>query len=265
MAKVPSLDIPSGLEEAYFKIVQFGSNLTQDTILLKRSSPARKNYYKVGNHSLFVLWQDLYNGLSSARHIAWTAYWGTLPFGDHSGLSQYPGSGYSAFIYANAPRYQLGLDPLLDPPAFPELLYNPNFLTALGHWSLDDGATLTDKLDFSGSDGFGAGLSTEELYELVDGGTYRLIIDVGSGSGKISACIYNAEEGLDSIIEDSVIHVDGGAGVSYIDFVYHTNYFIGDQNWVVAIFAFYLDLETFSDYCCPFYGNIFSASFKRIS
>lgn len=114
--KVPDLSIPSGLEEAYMKVVQFGSASAQNVILKRRSSPARARFFYVGNRSLFIRWQSLYDSFTVTRRGHWTTFWESLPFGNHAGLNGYPGSGYSAFIYINAPRYEKGLSLLLEPP-----------------------------------------------------------------------------------------------------------------------------------------------------
>lgn len=174
MAKVSDLDIPPGLEEPYFKIVQFASASSQDRIVLRRSSPARNRFYTVGDRSLFVLWAPLYNSLSTDRHDAWTAYWESLPFGDHSGLSGWPGSGFSAFVYANAPRYEAGLDPLLDPPAA-NLIYNGSFNGNANGWDINNGAYVDHDVETTDQDFqmFQQDWPNPQFL-LVPGGTYRL-------------------------------------------------------------------------------------------
>lgn len=122
----PNIDIPPGLEEAYYNIVRILGGVNPDTIIKKKGSPAKKNYSEVGSRSLFVRWESLWATFDTNRLASWTSYWYTLPFGDHSGFGGWPGSGFSAFIYVNAPRYQLGLDPLLDPPVG-NLISNPSF------------------------------------------------------------------------------------------------------------------------------------------
>lgn len=123
------LDIPVGLEDLWNKIfrpidVEI-TNFLSSQIPVKRKS----GYMALVLRSFFVMWQSLYNSFSVGRRASWNAYWLTLPFGSHSGTNGWPGSGFSAFIYANAPRYKLGLDLLLDPPGGfgDELLVNGNF------------------------------------------------------------------------------------------------------------------------------------------
>jgi hypothetical protein len=116
MAKILGLDIPAGLEDAYFKIVQFANGSTQNQINFKNTMLSRQKISNLANRSLFVLWQDLYNGFTQLRKTAWNEYWATLPFGSLGGPDYWPGSGYSAFVYLNAPRYRAGEDLLLDPP-----------------------------------------------------------------------------------------------------------------------------------------------------
>lgn len=148
----PLIDIPAGLEEAYYNVVSFLGGNNPDTIILKRGSPARQRYSEFASISLFVKWKSLYNGLSNDQHIAWTDYWITLPFGDHGGENGWPGSGYSAFVYVNAPRYKLGQDLLLDPPSA-NLIFNGNFNGSAVGWdisggSYDDHDIITASQDF---------------------------------------------------------------------------------------------------------------------
>jgi len=126
--QVPDLSIPPGLEEAYFKVVQFGSAVGQNVILLRRSSPARSRFWTVGMRSLFVRFKSLWASFNNLRRSRWTVFWTSLPFGSHAGLNGYPGSGYSAFIYLNAPRYQRNLSILLDPPfpIFGSISFSPD-------------------------------------------------------------------------------------------------------------------------------------------
>lgn len=117
MALFDTLSIPSGLEDLFNKILALGNAGTslqfKPPVVVKTAiKKARLN-----NRSLFVLWYELYDGFSTGRKTAWTSYWGSLPFGSHTGAGGWPGSGFSAFVYANAPRYKAGLDLLLDPPA----------------------------------------------------------------------------------------------------------------------------------------------------
>lgn len=137
--RVDDLDIPAGLEESYFKVVQFGSASAQNVILLRRSPPARSRRWTISERSLFVRFQSLWALFDSARRTRWQVYWATLPFGDHGGADGYPGSGYSGFIYVNAPRYASDLALLLDPPDYPppstELFTNGSMFSNLNGWS----------------------------------------------------------------------------------------------------------------------------------
>lgn len=112
------MSIPPGLEEAFFKIFQFASATAQNRIILHRSSPARRLYSRVALRSYFVQLAPGYDLLSNSRHLAWTAYWVLLPFSSHLGQNGYPGSGFSAFVYLNAPRVKAGLSLILDPPGW---------------------------------------------------------------------------------------------------------------------------------------------------
>jgi hypothetical protein len=121
----PNIEIPPGLEEAYFGAVALLGGVNPNTIMSRKGSPAKKNFARVFSRSLFVIWESIWDSFDSTRKTAWTNYWITLPFGSHSGSSGWPGSGYSAFVYFNAPRYRDGLDLILDPPT--NLLLNGSF------------------------------------------------------------------------------------------------------------------------------------------
>lgn len=113
MPNITGLDIPPGLEDPFWATFQLGNNSLQTKLILKTAFPIRSRVNRLVLNSLFVLWQDLYNGLESACKASWEAYWLTLPFSDHGGGGGFPGSGFSAFVYLNAPRYKLGLDLIL--------------------------------------------------------------------------------------------------------------------------------------------------------
>lgn len=180
MAKIFGIDIPSGLEEAYFKILQFANSITQDVVQQKGTIPTRTRKYAWKTQSLFLLWQDLYGGFDSTRKNAWTAYWITLPFSDHGGGNGWPGSGYSAFIYVNAPRYANGDDLLLDPPAG-NLIVNGYFTDGLNNWNYDpDYATEVDNFCVFASeyyDGFNPVYIRQTIETLVFGNEYHIEFD----------------------------------------------------------------------------------------
>lgn len=141
--KLPELNIPDGLEQAFFNVVQFLGGKSGDVYISHKTKPARKYYSYIAFRSLFVKWQDLWNSFSESRKKGWTNYWATLPFGGHWGAGGFPGSGFSAFVYVNAPRYKLGQALLLDPPIYPppgtELLKNGSFTGSAQYWFLQYG------------------------------------------------------------------------------------------------------------------------------
>jgi hypothetical protein len=89
--------------------------------------------------SLFVKFKYLWEVFDVERRARWTAYWGTLPFSSHSGLGQWPGSGYSAFVYVNAPRYKNEQDLLIDPPGYLNLCVNGDLHLGVEGWFLGNG------------------------------------------------------------------------------------------------------------------------------
>lgn len=179
MAKIFGLDIPPGLEDLYYSIVQFANGTTQNQVNLKTTFFSRQKIFNLANRSLFVLWKDLYSGFTTERRHNWDVYWGTLPFGSLGGPDYWPGSGYSAFVYANAPRYRDGLDLLLDPPVSDELIYNGNFSLFGAGWLVDYGA-----VDFSGqnavfSPSLGGNFQTTEahIFTLLPDSIYHIEFD----------------------------------------------------------------------------------------
>lgn len=135
--KISGLDILPGLEEAYFKVVQFGSDVLQDTLLRRIPPPARGRRYLYRDRSYFITFEPIYDALSATVKGHWTTYWGTLPFGDHSGAGNWPGSGYSAFVWLNAPRYKRGLPLILDPYP-PSFTFNSVNTSPAGRlWAVD--------------------------------------------------------------------------------------------------------------------------------
>lgn len=178
MVKFEELDIISGLEEAFFRIWQLNDKATALAMYAKKTSPARKNFSRVGSRSYFVQLQSLYNSFTSLRRSAWDAYWNTLPFGSHAGANGYPGSGYSAFIYINAPLWKAGDDLILDPPLVTNMLINGTFDGTLDPWATGDGWLFGDDFVYINPGDWGG----VPLYQYVDGGTdgvsYKIKYDV---------------------------------------------------------------------------------------
>lgn len=130
------LDIPDGLEQLFANVVQLavsGENYIAGLTLPASSFPKKQI---LRGRSIFVALAPTYDGLSDDRKSAWTTYWATLPFGTHSGAGGWPGSGFSAFSYVNAPLYVTGADLILDAPGFGgELVLNPAFVTDDSNWT----------------------------------------------------------------------------------------------------------------------------------
>ena len=156
MAKIFGLDIPTGLEDLYYEIIMPLLTGTTGNIGTQGPQLSRAQKSNLVFRSLFVLWAPIYNALSSSRHAAWTAYWQTLPYGLHSGAGGWPGSGFSAFVKVNTPRYHAHLSLLLDPPMFDGgLVLNPQFINDLDHWevSMPDRIIVADQqLNFLADD-----------------------------------------------------------------------------------------------------------------
>lgn len=137
MALFDGLDIPPELETLFNALLSLGNNSSS---LGKRPVVSSGDTLKkrvLNNRSLFILWKSLYDGFDSTRKGAWQLYWATLPFGSHSGSNGWPGSGYSAFVYVNAPIYKVGGDLQLDPPTI-NIVVNGGFSPTPDPWDFDD-------------------------------------------------------------------------------------------------------------------------------
>jgi hypothetical protein len=139
MAKLTDFDLPEGWENLWNLIFRpFGPGW-ENSLTTKAAIKPKPSYAALILRSFFVMWESLWDSFQQSRKNAWTAYWITLPFGSHSGAGGWPGSGYSAFVYINAPRYKLGLELLLDPPGFPppgtEILINGGFTGSYSPWA----------------------------------------------------------------------------------------------------------------------------------
>lgn len=113
MAKVPDLNIPGALQEAYFNIVAFGSKLTENTIRKKRSSPARRLFFYTARFSFFIKLQPYYDALSDRQKLLWKQYWTWLDYIPYDSYGICPGSGFCSFLLLNTPLYKTQ-QPLLE-------------------------------------------------------------------------------------------------------------------------------------------------------
>jgi hypothetical protein len=193
MVRIIGLEIPQGLEDFFWEVV-FGIQGKQTfTIGMKRQLDSRIRTYKIIERSLFVKWQSLYNSFTSTRRHNWDEYWATLPFGSLGGPDYWPGSGYSAFVYVNAPRYKAGLDLILDAPLYPELVYNGNFDVDLSGWVLLNSVTFDNgkayHIGYSyPQDTTQQSTNPSHYFSIIAGKHYRLQFDIikTSGSGSVN-------------------------------------------------------------------------------
>lgn len=137
MAFFDYLDILPGLEEAYFKIVQLGSSLFGNQIVSRIPPASRARAKFVAGQSYFVQYAPTYDAFDNARKLRWTNYWLSLPFGGHGGANGWPGSGFSGFIYANAPLLRSGQDIELDPPPDTGVIVNGGFYGSSDQWAFN--------------------------------------------------------------------------------------------------------------------------------
>jgi hypothetical protein len=139
MSWIQDLNIPAGLESLFWQIFRPQTIPDIVSLVTQTKTTQKRTYGNLVARSFFVMWQSLYDSFIAARRARWTAYWLTLPFGSHSGAGGWPGSGFSAFVFVNAPRYKQGLDLLLDPPGYippgTELLINGDFTGGYSPWA----------------------------------------------------------------------------------------------------------------------------------
>lgn len=131
--KIAGADVAAGLETLYADVLGFAIG---KSAIFAPHHPSVKSATQKSKRlaaSLFLRWQSLYNGFTVIRREAWQLYWATLPFGGHNGANGYPGSGFSAFVYVNAPRLKAGLSLLLDPP----FIAAHNFIIGFGVQEID--------------------------------------------------------------------------------------------------------------------------------
>jgi hypothetical protein len=174
MAKIIGLDIPAGLEFLYSQALTLKNLLSVDIISRRTYSRSWITSILISNRSLFVRWESLWDSFASGRKNAWRDYWVTLPFGSHAGAGGWPGSGYSAFVYVNAPRFKAGLDLLLDPP-FINLIHNGDFSSGAEGWDYHLFDFTSNRANFDPAGEF-AFLQTagSYLFSLYDGDEYHL-------------------------------------------------------------------------------------------
>lgn len=184
MAKITGLSIPDGLETLFARALQSKSNLLTDYLglTLPKQNHAKAKF--TAGRSYVVQLLPYYTPLTSTQKSGWAGYWSSLPFGSHSGAGGWPGSGYSAFVYVNAPLLKAGLDLVLDAPSL-NLIPNPTFLTSLNWWDFEDTADWEDHDGFARCTGGTNGLFSGSLSSPPGG--YNLQFDVSnSNDGNIT-------------------------------------------------------------------------------
>lgn len=228
----PNIDIPPGLESAYYAVVRAMSGLNADAIGVQAYVAQKRSYKGFAQQSYFVLFNGVYDALSDARKIAWTSYWLTLPFGTHAGANGYPGSGFSAFIYVNAPRYKSGLDFLLDPPTTTNLWPNGDFHLGATGWNINSAFDISSgKLNCVSGQGGGDALITDTSYDadLVVGHTYRFEFDFSISAGVVDYYFYN-HENAEFLTSGTLAHTTG-----HISFDFTLGAFDREDGWTPFI------------------------------
>ncbi|MFI5206036.1 MAG: hypothetical protein ACHQVK_03775, partial [Candidatus Paceibacterales bacterium] len=203
MASIIDLSIPPGLETLFQQLLGFFTSPSTVVLRKNNSSVPRSRRVHLTNKTYLIYFASVYDPLSSARHTAWTAYWGGLTFSNHAGANQYPGSGFSAFLFVNAPRYKAGLDLLLDPPGG-GLLTNGDFFTDLSGWGVDSAfAFIWD--NHHALQYLPEGFLTQDVV-LVPGLTYRLAFSYRS---MYAGGLVDFNAGLGIATSNNIVHVTG--------------------------------------------------------
>lgn len=173
MVQFDSLDIIPGLEEAFFDIVQWADQALGVKLNSKRTKVARANRAMYRNRSYFLRFQYIYNHYPQVIKDAWTAYWLTLPYGDHHGGNGWPGSGFSAFIAANHVSIRDFNTWHNVPPMEIELLTNGDFVGSAAGWTLNPSvAYASDSLFYTIPPPFFVGGSAQQPFSGVLANAY---------------------------------------------------------------------------------------------
>lgn len=185
MAKLIDFDLPIGFETSFFKALTLKIRAGVSSVMRRKPSVSFSTSHVITGRSLFLLWEDLWGTFSPSRRSAWALHWATLPFGSHIGAGGWPGSGYSAFVFVNAPRFKLGLDLLLDPPAGlgPELVTNPDFASNANGWTLDRAFWSAGNICVPFADGTYTADITQDFGLTLENATYRVEIVVSIPNG----------------------------------------------------------------------------------
>jgi hypothetical protein len=217
------LDIIPGLEEAYFSIFQL--NQTWDYgVLGSRICPAsRYRSPQLALRSLFVKWQDLYNSFDQARKNRWTSYWIQFGAGTHRGAGGWPGSGYSAFVWVNAPRYRAGLPLILD-PQYINLLQNGSFSDGSVGWDFEHiifGSSYAKFNPLSGAHFLATLEPSSYLFNVFWGHSYRVVFDYSLAlGGEVGGIFFE-----NSDPDDYTVSIPSGSGtVDYTVVAINTEY-----------------------------------------
>ena len=106
MAKVSFVDIPSGLEAAYRKVLQPGDRFTFSRVRVKQLFLSRSRIRGITQHSVLVQLGPVWAAMSPTDQAAWNAA------GVASGLT-----GFKMFVYDTAARRRAGLSGYATPNA----------------------------------------------------------------------------------------------------------------------------------------------------
>ena len=217
MPKITGLDIPPGLITQYQSVLTLAFYNANPTIKKRKYPVSYAQRISFANGSLFVKWQNLWGSFLAPRKLSWALYWETLPFGAHSGTGGWPGSGYSAFIYVNAPRYMAGLELLLDPPTTwgTEICPDPYFENA-GLWTLNDNCNITGgKLIIPSVGGSYEGAARIEVPMTIDlrERRYEFIVKIPAG---VDPLLFNADGPPFDVTIMAGMYTDGGGQIGQI-------------------------------------------------
>jgi len=116
MPTIFGLDIPPGLEGLYYAIFGYPNSANPNVIRVNNTHVPRIRKSSLIGISFLHYCEPFFTALTQTVKDLFTDYWGELPFGTHTGAGNWPGSGFSAFVYYNRQRPKNTFPLFLEPP-----------------------------------------------------------------------------------------------------------------------------------------------------
>lgn len=221
-----ALDIISGLEDAYFEVVQLVSNFAGSSLRQKRDSAPARPYSARATKSIMRELRQFYVALNQDRQISWRKY--GKPFGL---------SGWTAFVQYNAPRVAGGYAITRFAPIYVgnlvqnfDMYGNPpanwthgqgGFFLGNGHVSVAEGDFVSDKIVCYQNLSLLPNTDYEMGFEIHTYGNATGQIKYGLGADLVSYDLgFNYPEG-ERITH--TFHTPSGSGILNLPVIFYTN------------------------------------------